>query len=64
MRFPLHVALGFATHIRTSVGGGALARVGWIADALLIAGIPSRLVFVYPCLSRLTRCPTRDRLLD
>ncbi len=37
---------GFATHIRIS-SGGALARVGWIAGALLIAGITSRLVFVY-----------------
>jgi hypothetical protein len=38
---------GFATHIRVSGDGGALARVGWIAGALLIAGISSRLVFVY-----------------
>jgi hypothetical protein len=30
---------GFATHIRISGGDGALARVGWIAGALLIAGI-------------------------
>ena len=38
---------GFATHIRMGADGGALARVGWIAGALLIAGITSRLVFVY-----------------
>jgi hypothetical protein len=38
---------GFATHIRLSAGGGALARVGWIAGALLITGITSRLVFAY-----------------
>jgi hypothetical protein len=38
---------GFATRIRVSAGGNALARVGWIAGALLIAGITSRLVFVY-----------------
>ncbi len=39
---------GFATHIRISAEeGGALAGVGWIAGALLIAGISSRLVFVY-----------------
>jgi hypothetical protein len=38
---------GFATHIRVSADGDALARVGWIAGALLIAGITSRLVFVY-----------------
>ncbi len=38
---------GFATHVRVGANGGALARVGWIAGALLIAGITSRLVFVY-----------------
>jgi hypothetical protein len=37
---------GFATHIRAGADG-AFARVGWIAGALLIAGITSRLVFVY-----------------
>ena len=42
----LGVMGGFATHIRTGADG-ALARVGWIAGALLIAGITSRLVFVY-----------------
>src|SRR5271166_4191311 len=42
----LGVLGGFATHIR--IGADApLARVGWIAGALLIAGITSRLVFVY-----------------
>jgi hypothetical protein len=38
---------GLATHIRVGADGGALARVGWIAGALLIVGITSRLVFVY-----------------
>jgi hypothetical protein len=38
---------GFATHVRVGADGGALAQVGWIAGALLIAGITSRLVFVY-----------------
>jgi len=43
----LGVLGGFATHIRIAADGGALARIGWIAGALLIAGITSRLVFVY-----------------
>jgi hypothetical protein len=43
----LGVLGGFATRIRIGADGGALARVGWIAGALLIAGITSRLVFVY-----------------
>jgi hypothetical protein len=42
----LGVLGGFATHIRIGADG-ALARVGWVAGALLIAGISSRLVFVY-----------------
>jgi hypothetical protein len=42
----LGVLGGFATHVRIGVDG-AHARVGWIAAALLIAGISSRLVFVY-----------------
>src|SRR5271166_4390198 len=43
----LGVLGGFATHIRIGTHGAALARFGWIAGALLIAGITSRLVFVY-----------------
>jgi len=43
----LGVLGGFATHIRIAANGGALARVGWVAGALLIVGITSRLVFVY-----------------
>jgi hypothetical protein len=38
---------GFATHLRMGADGSALARVGWVAGALLIVGITSRLVFVY-----------------
>ena len=38
---------GFATHVRAGEHGGALARVGWIAGGLLIAGITSRMVFVF-----------------
>jgi hypothetical protein len=42
----LGVLGGFATHVRIAADG-AVARVGWIAGSLLIAGITSRLVFVY-----------------
>lgn len=38
---------GFATRVRVGADGSALARVGWIAGILLIAGITSRLAFVY-----------------
>jgi hypothetical protein len=37
---------GFATHVRAGSGGVALARVGWLAGGLLIAGICARMVFV------------------
>ena len=43
----LGVLGGFATHVRVGSDGVALARVGWIAGALLIAGISSRMVFVF-----------------
>jgi hypothetical protein len=43
----LGVAGGFATHVRVGDDGFALARVGWTAAGLLIAGISSRLVFVW-----------------
>jgi hypothetical protein len=36
---------GFATHVRPGNDGFALARVGWFAGALLIAGISSRIIF-------------------
>jgi hypothetical protein len=37
---------GFATHVRPG-NGVALARVGWIAGALLVAGIGSRMAFAF-----------------
>jgi hypothetical protein len=43
----LGLASGFATHIRPGSDGLALARVGWLAGALLVAGIGSRMVFAF-----------------
>jgi hypothetical protein len=43
----LGVASGFATHVRAGENGLPVARVGWIAGALLIAGIGSRMVFAF-----------------
>jgi hypothetical protein len=43
----LGIASGFATHVRAGENGLAVARVGWIAAALLIAGIGSRIVFAF-----------------
>jgi hypothetical protein len=43
----LGLASGFATHVRAGENGLAVARVGWIAGALLMAGIGSRLVFAF-----------------
>jgi hypothetical protein len=43
----LGVASGFATHVRAGENGLVVARVGWIAGALLIAGIGSRMVFAF-----------------
>ena len=37
---------GFTTHVRAR-GGIALARVGWIAGGLLVAGIGSRMAFAF-----------------
>jgi hypothetical protein len=37
---------GFATHVRAG-NGVALARVGWIAGALLVVGIGSRMAFAF-----------------
>ena len=42
----LGAVCGFATHVRVA-DGIALARVGWVAAALLIAGIGSRMVFAF-----------------
>ena len=41
------VASGFATQVRAGENGLAVARVGWIAGGLLIAGIGSRMVFAF-----------------
>jgi hypothetical protein len=38
---------GVATRIRRDGGGVALARVGWVAGILLVAGISSRMVFAF-----------------
>jgi hypothetical protein len=38
---------GHVTHVRVGEDGTALARVGWIAGALLVAGISSRMVFAF-----------------
>ena len=43
----LGIASGFATSVRAGENGLAVARVGWIAGALLIAGIGSRMVFAF-----------------
>jgi hypothetical protein len=43
----LGVASGFATHVRAGENGLAVARVGWIAGALLMFGIGSRMVFAF-----------------
>jgi hypothetical protein len=43
----LGVLCGFATHVRAGSDGDALARVGWVAGVLLIAGICSRMVFAF-----------------
>src|SRR5512142_3390409 len=43
----LGAASGFATHVRAGENGLAVARVGWIAGGLLIAGIGSRMVFAF-----------------
>jgi hypothetical protein len=43
----LGIASGFATHVRAGANGLAIARVGWIAGALLIAGIGSRMAFAF-----------------
>jgi hypothetical protein len=55
----LGVASGFATHVRAGENGLAVARVGWIAGGLLIAGIGSRMAFAR---SRFRTAPaTRSR---
>jgi len=41
------VISGFATHVRAGEHGFAVARVGWLAGSLLVAGISSRMVFAF-----------------
>jgi len=41
------VLCGFATHVRIDQGGGQWAKVGWLAGVLLVAGISSRMLFVF-----------------
>jgi hypothetical protein len=43
----LGLVSGFATHVRPGSEGVALARVGWVAGCLLVAGICSRMVFAF-----------------
>jgi hypothetical protein len=43
----LGVASGFATHVRAGDNGLPVARVGWVAALLLVAGIGSRMVFAF-----------------
>jgi hypothetical protein len=43
----LGVAGGFATQVWRAADGDVLARVGWIAGGLLIAGVLSRMLFVF-----------------
>ena len=41
----LGLACGFATHVRVTRDGVPVARVGWLAGGLLIAGICGRMAF-------------------
>jgi hypothetical protein len=43
----LGLVSGFATHVRRGDEGAALARVGWIAGGLLLAGITSRMALAF-----------------
>jgi hypothetical protein len=43
----LGIAAGFATHVRAGENGLAVARVGWLAGALLVGGIGSRMIFAF-----------------
>jgi hypothetical protein len=43
----LGVVGGLATHVRAGTEGVALARVGWIAGVLLVAGICARMAFAF-----------------
>lgn len=41
------VLCGFATSVRIDGNGVRLAKVGWVAGVLLVAGISSRMLFVF-----------------
>jgi hypothetical protein len=43
----LGILCGVATHVRAGGEGVALARVGWLAGVLLVAGIGARMVFAF-----------------
>jgi hypothetical protein len=43
----LGLAAGFATQVRAGQDGLPVARVGWVAALLLVAGIGSRMVFAF-----------------
>jgi hypothetical protein len=43
----LGLVSGFATHVRFAPDGGAVARVGWLAGVLLVAGICARMAFAF-----------------
>lgn len=43
----LGILCGFATHLRRGGDGVPLARVGWLAGGLLVAGIGARMAFVF-----------------
>jgi len=43
----LGILSGFATSVRAGGDGVALARVGWVAGALLVAGIGARMIFAF-----------------
>ena len=43
----LGLVSGFATHVRLGADGEALARVGWTAGILLVAGICARMAFAF-----------------
>jgi hypothetical protein len=43
----LGILCGLATQVRAGDDGSALARVGWLAGGLLIAGIGARMVFAF-----------------
>jgi hypothetical protein len=43
----LGILSGLATRVRAAGDGVALARVGWVAGVLLVAGIGARMVFAF-----------------